>query len=197
MTKIIEVLRDEHRNIEKLLVVLEQELAVFDRRERPDYEILHATIDYFQEFPDRCHHPKEDLIFTILKARDPAAAETVGDLQGDHRKGSQRLQRLAQVVTSILTDHDLLRQSVDAVVHDFVDSERVHMQWEERLFFPAALKALQPEDWAEIDAKLNDTKDPLFVGPVDKKFRSLQRRIVGWEIENEKGRAPSRAAKTG
>ena len=31
MTKIIETLREEHRNIEALLLVLEQELAVADR----------------------------------------------------------------------------------------------------------------------------------------------------------------------
>ena len=35
---IIDLLRDEHRNIEKLLRVLEQELSVFDRGARPDYE---------------------------------------------------------------------------------------------------------------------------------------------------------------
>ncbi len=189
MTKVIEVLREEHRNIEKLLVVLEQELAVFDRRERPDYEILQAIIDYFKEFPDRCHHPKEDLIFTFLKARNPAAVETVGDLQGDHREGSQRLYRLAQAIVSILTDHDFPRQSFDAIVHDFIDSERVHMQWEERLFFPAALEALQAEDWAEINARLNDKKDPLFNAMIEPKFRSLQQRIVAWEMENEKARA--------
>jgi hypothetical protein len=37
MTEFIEVLRQEHRNIESLLRVLERELSVFDRGERPDY----------------------------------------------------------------------------------------------------------------------------------------------------------------
>jgi hemerythrin-like domain-containing protein len=36
MTYVVEVLRQEHRNIEKLLRVLEQELSVFDRGSRPD-----------------------------------------------------------------------------------------------------------------------------------------------------------------
>jgi hemerythrin-like domain-containing protein len=35
----IDILRQEHRNIEKLLVVLERELAVFARGDRPDYEV--------------------------------------------------------------------------------------------------------------------------------------------------------------
>ena len=72
MTYVIEILRQEHRNIEKLLRVLERELSLFDRGERPDYEVIHAVIDYFTDYPDSCHHPKEDMIFERLKCVTPA-----------------------------------------------------------------------------------------------------------------------------
>src|SRR5213083_2615040 len=81
MTQLLKTLREEHRNIEILLLILEQELNIFDRAERPDYEVVQAVISYFQEYPDRCHHPKEDVIFAKLKARDPAAVAGVGDLE--------------------------------------------------------------------------------------------------------------------
>ena len=77
---IIDLLRQEHRNIEKLLFVLEQELSVFDRGERPDYEVIWAVIAYFQVFPDAYHHPQENAVFEKLKARDPAEAAKIGDL---------------------------------------------------------------------------------------------------------------------
>ena len=48
MVEIIEILREEHRNIEKLLRVMEQELSVFNRGERPDYEIFGAIIEFFK-----------------------------------------------------------------------------------------------------------------------------------------------------
>ena len=63
MTYVVEVLRQEHRNIEKLLRVLERELSVFDRGERPNYEVVVGIIDYFKDYPDSCRHPKEDMIF--------------------------------------------------------------------------------------------------------------------------------------
>ena len=63
MIRIIETLLEEHRNIEELLLVLERELGVIDRDERPDYEIIQAIISYFQDYPDCCHHPKEDMFF--------------------------------------------------------------------------------------------------------------------------------------
>jgi len=85
MIDIIQGLRQEHRNIESLLGVLERELSVFDRAERRDYEVVLAVIDYFKDYPDSCHHPKEDMIVEKLKARDPAAAATIGDLEAQHQ----------------------------------------------------------------------------------------------------------------
>ena len=74
MTYVVEVLRQEHRNIEKLLRVLERELSVFDRGDRPNYEAVLGVIDYFKDYPNSCHHPKEDIIFEKLKSRDPVTA---------------------------------------------------------------------------------------------------------------------------
>ena len=51
--KIIEILRQEHRKIEKLLRVMEQELSVFDRGERPDYEVFGAIIEFFKKYLGR------------------------------------------------------------------------------------------------------------------------------------------------
>ena len=45
MTYVVEVLRQEHRNIEKLLRVLERELSVFDRDDRQNYEVVVGIID--------------------------------------------------------------------------------------------------------------------------------------------------------
>ena len=98
MTYMIEVLRREHSNIESLLGVLERELSVFERGDRPDYEVMLAVINYFKDYPDSCHHPKEDLIVEKLKARDPRKAEAIGDLETDHREGAKRLRRVALAV---------------------------------------------------------------------------------------------------
>jgi hypothetical protein len=51
------------------------------------------------------------------------------------------------------------------------------------------VKVLRPEDWAEMDARLEDRKDPLFDSVVEEKFRSLQRTILRWEQETEESRA--------
>jgi hemerythrin-like domain-containing protein len=106
---IIELLSREHRNIETLLTVLERELEIFDRGDRPDYEIIRAIISYFEVYPEVYHHPQEDLVFAKLKIRDPAAAAKVGDLAREGQKGAERLHRVAQAVESVLADRELLR----------------------------------------------------------------------------------------
>jgi len=187
MTKIIEILREEHRNIEELLLVLEQELHVFDRNEQPDYEILQAVISYFQDYPDCCHHPKEDMIFEKLKARDPVAAGSVGDLEAEHQNEGKRLQRVAQMIRSILTHHEVLRPTFDDIMRDFIEHERKHMEMEERVLFPAAVNALQPEDWAGIDAIWSEKKDTMFNVAIEEKCQSLRERILQWEREKSGG----------
>jgi hemerythrin-like domain-containing protein len=183
MTYIVEILRQEHRNIEKVLRVLERELSVFDHGDRPNYEIVLAAIEYFKDYPDSCHHPKEDVIFAKLKARDPAAVRKIGDLEAEHREEAKRLRRVAQAVESVLNDQNLTRNAVSDVIRDFIEHERRHMAMEERMVFQAALNALRASDWAEIALKLADREDPLSQPEAEAKFSALRRKII--ELENE------------
>jgi len=189
MPKIIDILFEEHHNIEKLLLVVEHELGVFDRGGRPDYEILQTIIQYFQDYPESCHHPKEEVIFAKLKGRDPAAAQRVGDVEAEHAVDTRRLGNFARAVEYILADQEFLRENFHLAVHDFIEHQREHLEKEERLLFPAALRALRPEDWADIDARLDGRKDPLFDSAVEEKFHDLQRTILRWEQQTEQARA--------
>src|SRR5687768_8331729 len=136
---IIERLSQEHRNIEKLLAILERQLQAFDRTDRtdrPDYKVISAIISYFELYPEVYHHPQEDLVFAKLKIRDPAAAAKVGDLAREHERGAERLRRVARAVDSVLASREILRQNVDTTVRDFIEHERRHIMMEDRDFFP-------------------------------------------------------------
>ncbi len=185
---IIERLSREHRNIETLLAILERELEIFDRGHRLDYEVIHATICYFQVYPEIYHHPQEDLVFAKLRIRDPAAAAKVGDLAREHQEGAKRLRRVARAVDSVLADRANLRQNVDTIVRDFIEHERHHIMMEERDFFPAALKALKPQDWTEIASAVTGHRHPLFSDVAEEGFDMLRAHILrlGQEAEAER-----------
>ena len=124
-----------------------------------------------------------------LKARDPASAKRFGDVEAEHELETRRLQGFARAVDSVLADQEFLRESFHLAVRDFIAHQREHLRKEELLLFPAAAKALRPEDWAEIDARLDDRKDPLFDSVVEEKFHNLQQTILRWEQETEETRA--------
>ena len=188
MTKIIESLREEHRNIEQLLLVLERELNVFSRGDRPAYEIINAVISYFLDYPDCCHHPKEDMIFEKLKARDSVAAESVGDLEAEHRNEGKRLRRVSDMIRGILINEEAPGQTFDNVMRDFVEQERRHMKMEERVLFSSAVTALRPEDWAVIEARWSETEDSLFNVAMEEKCESIRDHILHWQRENRENR---------
>ncbi|HLZ01170.1 MAG TPA: hemerythrin domain-containing protein [Bradyrhizobium sp.] len=185
---IIERLNQEHRNIEKLLAILEREFEIFDLGDRPDYEVIRAVIHYFEVYPEVYHHPQEDLVFAKLKIRDPAAAARVGDLAREHQNGAERLRRVAHAVDAILADREILRQNVDILVREFIEHERRHIMMEDRDFFPAALKALDADDWTEIAAASTVHKDPLFSDVVEDGFDALRAHIFRLEQEAEADR---------
>ncbi|TWA96178.1 hemerythrin domain-containing protein [Bradyrhizobium stylosanthis] len=185
---IIERLSQEHRNIETLLAVLEHELEIFDRGDHPDYEVIRAIISYFELYPEMYHHPLEELVFAKLELRDPAAAASVGNLRREHQKGTDRLRRVAQAIDGVLSDREIPRQNVDNIVRDFIESERRHIMIEDRDFFPAALKALKPQDWSEIASTSTNHEDPLFSEAAEETFGELRKRILQMEQESEVGR---------
>jgi hypothetical protein len=59
------------------------------------------------------------------------------------------------------------------------------MMMEDRDFFPAALKALEPQDWTEIASALTSRKDPLFSDIVEEQFDMLRAHILRLEQEAE------------
>jgi hemerythrin-like domain-containing protein len=189
MPALIDSLRRDHANMELLLQILEQEMAVFDRPDRPDFDIIQGILDYFRAYPAQCHHPKEDLLFAKIKARDPEGAAGIIDIEAEHGQAARRLERFARLVDEVVDDQQIAHGVLDAAVREFVEHERRHMQLEERELLPNALASLHAEDWADLDARLADARDPLFSREAEAKYEQLKQRLAIWERENQADRA--------
>ena len=185
MPEVLRRLREEHRNIARSLNALEHQLAIFDRGEQPDYDVLMAAAEYFTEFPDRSHHPKEDLILQKIEEKDPAAAESIRDLGPEHERIAGLTRHFREAVKNVLEEVEVPRSAFDTVLRHFISEQRQHMEMEEEKFFPLALRLLSEEDWAELDARVTRKDDPLFGAETSQKFRSLLRNILEWEQEDE------------
>jgi hemerythrin-like domain-containing protein len=172
------LLCEEHANLAKLLYVLERQVEAFNAGGQPDYDIIEGVIAYCLSFPDLCHHPKEDLLYRKLVTIDPDAADEMADLEVAHEELAALTRKFASTIHQVLHDPDAQRVTFARVAQDFLYLYRRHIEMEETAFFPAALKALGPEDWAEIDAQVSDREDPLFGAKVEKRFADLRREIL-------------------
>ena len=178
MSEVLTQLRQEHQNLGRLMKALEEQITVIAEGGSPDLDLMLSILDYTMNYPDLCHHPKEDLVFERLRQRDAAAAETVGDILSGHAQLNEKTQNFAAALNNLVHDAELPREWFVDLVRDYIEANRRHIEMEEQVFVPLAEKTLLPEDWAEIDTAIASPDDPLFGEAVHQQYEALYRRIV-------------------
>lgn len=181
MSEIIWKLRDDHKKFARLMDLIAREVRAFDAGEIPDYDLVCNILEYTQNYPDLYHHPLEDLVLEKVRLRDPEAAENVGNLDREHEKLAGLTRRFAAALHNVIQDAELPREWFIDIASDYLTHQRRHMQMEEVLFFPPALRSLTDEDWDEIKSKATVPDDPLFGEGSDReKYDRLHQEILKW-----------------
>lgn len=158
-------------------MLLDHELAQIRKGERPDFDVLELTLDYFAQYPDMCHHPKEDLIFRRLERCVPDITATHIDLAEEHQELSRLTQGLASVLQETREKPPASLEYFAGVLSDFLTRYREHIYLEEQQFFPKALQMFSESDWAAIKFDLFDRVDPVFDVSAEGKFKRLREQI--------------------
>lgn len=174
MSDALLLLRLEHGNMSQLLDLVDEQCQLVTTGSEFDLGLLETVAEYFSGYPDKCHHPVEELVFQRLKMRDPAAVSDPNTLTDEHEEIELLTASLSQAVSEASGDNTA---GLADTMQRFVTDYRKHMAMEEEHFFPAAAKALSEQDWNEIDFKLFDNPDPLFDPATHKRFHVLRERI--------------------
>jgi len=183
MANIIERIRDEHRNMAKLLDTMERQVAIFDDGGRPDYEIVSSVLDYFLDYPDRCHHPKEDLVARKILEKGHNDAMPLRKLEAQHEELGILTRRYAELVRRVLEEAELPRNDLTRAAKEFIASQRHHMQMEEEHFLPLADVALSEGDLEALESELFAETDPLMDPDTESRYAILRDAILSWEAE--------------
>ncbi len=167
----------------KLIGALEHQLGVFADGGSPDYDVIEGVIDYCLDYPDQCHHPKEDIVYALLVTRNPEAARAIGDLEQQHVALAALTQELDDAIRSVRADDEIPRDRLMGLARRFIESYRSHIEMEQSVFFPSALASFTDEDWSHVDAHIKKQDDPLFGHKVAERFTALRDAILLWERE--------------
>jgi len=171
------LLRLEHGNQCKLIGLIEDQVAAADAGTPMDEELLSLASEYFLDYPARCHHPKEDLVYKLLSKRDPDSCSGLRDLLAEHRRLQELTEAFAEAVSRLREPPQAAMPRPQEVIREFTEHYRQHMRNEEERFFRLAEERLSKDDWDTLDFALFDRDDPLFNHAAEERFSALGQRI--------------------
>jgi len=178
MSDTLFLLKLEHGNLSDLLGLIEDQVAAADAGMPMDEELLSLACEYFFDYPDRCHHPKEDLVYRRLSERDPDLRAGVRDLVTEHRRLHELTEAFAEAVHRLREEPQTAEPSAREVIREFTVRYRQHMRDEDERFFPLAWERLSKDDWDILDFAVFDRDDPLFDHAAEERFSVLRQRIL-------------------
>lgn len=168
-------LRQDHRNMAILLDLLQQEIDCIDQPdESPDFELLRDIMRYMTVYPDTMHHPKEDLIYAGMQAKQPELAKGLEEVEVDHKDIAELGKRLLDDVEAIVAGTIVAREPAIGDAQQYVRRLREHMTWEEEDLFP---RADAMGDGLKLDTSHLDAADPVFGAQRDTSFANLSQTV--------------------
>jgi nucleotide-binding universal stress UspA family protein/hemerythrin-like domain-containing protein len=176
----VTAVRDEHRSLAAVLQALKEVIQQAGMIGLPaDIRLLRAMLFYVDAFPERLHHPKEEIyLYRKLRERAPEYSALLDSLQHDHDTGGARLQELREALDVLAQNPVSGLKEFLAVVDEFTVRQLRHMSVEEQSLLPAARAHLKPADWTEIKHAFQDNADPRFGADADEPFDHLLGRLL-------------------
>ena len=139
MPDVLDQLLREHRELEKLIAVLGQQLLMLENGKTPDFNTLKTVFQYFGNYPDLLHHPKEDLVYDRLKQRDPALAAGISGIVAEHFELEAMTRRVAGLVAALMRPGLAPDDGLVELGRAYVDFHRRDIAVEETELFPRTL----------------------------------------------------------
>ncbi|OEE85629.1 hypothetical protein A1OQ_02960 [Enterovibrio norvegicus FF-162] len=163
----------DHSNISRLLRLLTQNLGAI-RDEKPvNFGQIRDTVMYLQEYAEKYHHPKEDLIYHYYVSHYDDL-EGVAKLDAEHEELAVLTAEFADTVEMILMDAVIPLDLFADRLNKFVEQQRSHLELEESSVLPAIEKTLTTDDWNSLQSQWEEEEqDPLFGEQVAVRFKEL------------------------
>ena len=170
-------LREDHRNMSIMLDLLSQQIDHIRDGERPDYELIHDIMRYMTVYSDAVHHPKEDVLYSAMRAEKPELAEGLERVGPEHRSIAETGEALRHDVEAVASGAAVTRECLVRDATEYVVTLRKHIAWEEEDLFRRANDLVRDEKDMFIDISNFDQLDPVFGPQRGHSFENLLRNI--------------------
>ncbi len=176
----------DHRNFARVLDLVEQQVDAFHAGKRLDYQLLRLTVDYLRHYPDRFHHPREDVAFKRLVQRDPQLQLQIARRIQEHAVIADTGEKLLDCLNQIIAGAVIERAALETAAATYLVYYRHHLAAEERQVIPRAVQLLTADDWGAVSAIVAEP-DPLFGTEFDARYNELRRQLEHVTLRVRKG----------
>lgn len=139
-----EILKAEHRVIERVLAALERFVA----QARIDADAVGRAIDFLRNFADGCHHFKEEheLFPRMQAAGIPREGGPIGCMLDEHTLGRALIRRMTDHLAAAARGEAEAERVLRTAAAEYVDLLRKHIWKEDHVLFELADRALSADD---------------------------------------------------
>jgi hemerythrin-like domain-containing protein len=181
MHPILEQLYKDHHQFQRLLYSLQKEVGLVEHGEHAiNLPLILVAMEYFQGYPERWHHPVEEVIFKILRRKIAAPACVIQILKqhGELEALAVRVQALFNAPGGKLSAPV---QQVIELYREFIALMSGHIDDENQQIYPLIERNLSAEDWAEVEKVAAEEPRPGVGEALQSKYQRLYNQIISSE----------------
>ncbi|MCX2794410.1 hemerythrin domain-containing protein [Microbulbifer thermotolerans] len=170
----------DHKHLQQLLDTFESLLHSLDDRERDPATLglILDALDYISVYPDKLHHPVEDVVFQQLLTKPIPCREAVIATSQEHQHIAACTRQMSSLFYAIANDSAVERSKLISTALDYLNLQRDHMRWENEIVYPLIEQYLTEADWQEIHANLKQNSNPVFHAGIKKTYDMLHQYLT-------------------
>ncbi len=170
-----ELLRQEHRVIERVLDCLQETADRADAGKGFDSAAAHSMLEFFREFADRCHHGKEEgHLFPAMEAKGfPREGGPTGVMLYEHEQGRELVRRMAEALQAFSAGDASAITAFTQSARAYCNLLRNHIDKEDQVLFVMAERTFDAEDQARLAAAFEKVEAEEIGAGVHEKYHRL------------------------
>lgn len=147
-----DILKEEHRAIERMLNVLDRAAGRLERGENVLPEQLDQAILFLQKFADGCHHQKEEtLLFPAMEQKGfPRSAGPVGVMLHEHDMGRSLIAAMKKSLEDFRAGSAEAGKELAESSRMFTELLRNHIAKEDNILFVMADQSFSDTDQLQL-----------------------------------------------
>ncbi len=179
-------LRKDHSRIKMVLACLQYQLDCYgnEQQDSPNLGLVLEAINYIQAYPEKWHHPLEDVIFSELQKRDLDKEGVISALRIEHQRLEKQSSEVFDLFYSLANDCIVPVELLKTKTQAMIDEQLRHMTTENKSVYPLMGEHFSEQDWEAMGKQVGDVHDPLFGSLLREDFSDLYQFILDVEASN-------------